>query len=210
MLLRLLVLLTAMTLGAIFFLVPPAAGLGNLVRIAFFHIPAAWVSVAAFCFSAAKAFTYLRGGDKKADALSAKSIRLGFFFVLFATLSGAYFAKLTWGAWWNWDPRETSIFLLILIYGAYLALRSAIADAEKRARVSAVYALLSFLSVPFLVFILPRLTFSLHPEPLLNAQTQLHFDPLMGAVLFLALCNATFLYYYLLHRGTANKKEDVV
>ena len=192
--------LTAAVLYAVFFLVPPAVGLGNLVRIAFFHIPMAWVSVLAFFMSAWWAAGYLRHRDLQADALSAASARLGFVFVLLATVSGAVFARLTWGAWWNWDPRQTTIFVLLLLYGAYLTLRAVVPDAQRRARVSAVYSLLSCLSVPFLVFVLPRFCFSLHPSPLIQSGGRVDMDPVMLAVLAAGLVDVTCIYFWLLFR----------
>ncbi|CQR73698.1 Heme exporter protein C [Sporomusa ovata DSM 2662] len=185
-------------LFAVFCLVPPAAGLGYLVRIAFFHIPVAWVSVLAFLVSAVAAGQYLRTRQRKYDCLSACSARLGLSFCLLATVSGAVFAKLTWGAYWNWDPRQTTVFILLLIYGAYLALRTAIEETERRAAVSAVYALLSCLSVPFLVFIIPRMYFSLHPEPVLNGTGKVAMEPIMLYVLLAAVGGATALYCLLL------------
>jgi heme exporter protein C len=88
-----------------------------------------------------------------------------------------------------------------LIYGAYLVLRIAIEEEERRAVVSAVYALLSFLTVPFLTFIIPRRYFSLHPEPLLNAGGQVAMEPIMLYVLLAAVSGATVLYYLLLHQS---------
>ena len=161
-------LLTGGLLYAVFFLVPPAAGLGTLVRIAFFHIPVAWVAVLAFLVSAWYALRYLRRPVRRFDAISAESARLGLLFVVLATVSGAVFSKLTWGAYWNWDPRQTTIFVLLLIYAAYLTLRAVIPEGHRRARVSAIYALFSFLTVPFLVFLIPRFYFSLHPAPILK------------------------------------------
>lgn len=192
-------LLTATVLYLVFFVVPPAEGLGELVRIAFFHIPAAWVSVLAFLMSAWWAAAYLRENNERNDALSARSAKLGFIFVLFATVSGAIFSKLTWGAYWNWDPRQTTIFVLILIYGAYLTLRASIPDKRKRAKTSAVYSLFSCLTVPFLVFVVPRLYFSLHPTPVLNAQGHVDMDPIMLATLLAALLDATLFYFWLLY-----------
>ena len=74
----------------------------------------------AFFVSAIWAAKFLRTGDFSFDELSARSAQLGFIFVLLATASGAIFSKLTWGAYWNWDPRQTTIFVLILIYGTFL------------------------------------------------------------------------------------------
>lgn len=194
-------MLTAGLFYAVFFLVPPAEGLGNLVRIAFFHIPMAWVSVLAFLVSAWYALRYLRGLEERFDAISAESARLGLIFVMLATLSGAVFSKLTWGAYWNWDPRQTTIFVLLLIYAAYLTLRSVIADERRRARVSAIYALFSFLTVPFLIFIIPRFYFSLHPSPVLNGSGSIDMDPVMLRVLLLSLLDVTFIYIAMLgHR----------
>lgn len=196
-------LLTIGVLFAVFCLVPPAEGLGYYVRLAFFHIPVAWVAVLAFLMSAYYGVRYLSKQELRSDRLSAASIRLGFIFVLLATLSGALFSKLTWGAYWNWDPRQTTIFVLLLIYGAYLTLRSALsgADRARRARVCAVYALFSFLTVPFLVFIVPRLYFSLHPQPVLNAAGHIDMEPVMLATLLAALLDATCIYLYFLYRG---------
>ncbi len=188
------VVLTAVLLFLVFFVVPPAEGLGNLVRIVFFHVPMAWVSVLAFLMSAWWAAAYLRKGDLGQDALSARSAKVGFVFVLLATVSGAVFSKLTWGAYWNWDPRQTTIFVLILLYGAYLTLRAAVPNERKRARTAAIYSLFSCLTVPFLVFILPRLYFSLHPSPIFNESGRIDMDPVMLGTLLLALTDGTLVY----------------
>ncbi len=183
---------------AVFYIVPPAEGLGNLVRIAFFHIPAAWVAVLAFLLSAGRGWQYLRTREIRQDWISSAAASLGMVFCLLATISGAVFAKLTWGAYWNWDPRQTTIFILLLIYGAYLVLRTAIEEEEQRAKVAAVYSLLSFLTVPFLVFVIPRFYFSLHPEPVLNGAGKLQMEPVMLYVLIAALGACTALFWRLL------------
>ena len=189
-------ILTLLTIGLVFFVVPPAEGLGDYVRLAFFHIPVAWVAVLAFLISAYEGARFLRGGELVADAKSAAAAQLGFIFVILATVSGAVFSKLTWGAYWNWDPRQTTIFVLLLIYGAYLTLRGAMPAGRRRAKVAAVYALFSFLTVPFLVFIIPRLYFSLHPSPVLNG-SGLAMDTIMLAVLMAALADVTGIFYWL-------------
>jgi len=183
---------------AVFFIVPPAQGLGNFVRIAFFHIPVAWVSVLAFLLSAYWAAQYLRTREMKYDWKSAASARLGLLFCILATISGAVFAKLTWGVYWNWDPRQISIFILLLIYGAYMTLRGAIEEENQQAKISAVYSLLSFITVPFLIFIIPRFYFSLHPEPIINHVGRIDMDKVMFYVLLLTLGVCTALFWGLL------------
>ena len=205
--------LTLVVLALVFFVVPPAEGLGNFVRIIFIHIPCAWIGVLAFLVAAVYAWRVLRGGHDgaaapaavaRADHLSARSAALGLAFTAVATVTGAIFSRLTWGAFWNWDPRQTTILCLLLIYAAYLALRSVTADPERRARVSAVYALFSFLAVPFLVFVIPRFYFSLHPEPVLNAAGHVDMEPVMLLVLLLALADVTLIYLALLRKGATS------
>lgn len=196
---NLIILATVTVAGAVFVIVPPAEGLGNFVKIIYFHIPTAWLSVTAFFASAFYAAGYLCSQDLSKDALSAKAAKIGFVCVLLSTISGAIFSKLTWGAYWNWDPRQTTIFVLILIYGAYLTLRTAVADVRTRAKVSAVYSLLSVLTVPFLVFILPRMYFSLHPSPIINS-SGIQMDATMLTVLIAAVIDATLIFIVLMRR----------
>jgi len=200
---KILVLLTLTICAAVIFLVPPIKGLGDLAKIIFFHVPTAWVAVIAFFSSAFFAAKFLRTQDSSFDTLSARAARLGFVFVLLSTISGAIFSKLTWGAYWNWDPRQTTIFVLILIYGAYLTLRAAVSDEKVRAKVSAVYSLLSVLTVPFLVFILPRMYFSLHPSPVLNSAGRVEMDSIVLVVLIAAVVDATLIFVQLIRRGSS-------
>ena len=64
---------------------------------------------------------------------------------------------------WNWDPRQTSIFIVLVIYGAYFALRSALDNDDQRARISSIYLVLLMVPVLFFLFVLPRLVQGLHP-----------------------------------------------
>lgn len=201
---------TAAVIWAVFYLVPPAEGLGELVRIAYFHIPAAWVSVLAFFTAAWWAYRYLKSGQEKYDQKSAAAALLGFVFCLMATVSGALFAKLTWGAYWNWDPRQTTIFVLLLIYGAYLVLRASLEEEEVRARISSVYALLSVVTVPFLVFVIPRFYASLHPEPILNRTGKLDMDLIMLYVLLAAVIAGSGLFFWLVSLLAPKQKSSAV
>jgi heme exporter protein C len=146
-----------------------AAGFpGETSRILFFHVPQAWVATLSFLISMIGSCIYLARRNLKADNLALSAAELGLLFCLLATASGSIFAKAAWGSFWNWDPRETSIVILLMIYGAYFALRSAVGDPEKRRVFAAVYSILAFVTVPFLVFVVPRITASLHPEDTMN------------------------------------------
>jgi heme exporter protein C len=129
------------------------------------HVPTAWVSVLAFTVSAIFSGLYLWRGRPDYDDYALAAAECGFMFTVLATVTGAIFSQVVWGVYWNWDPRQTSIFVLLLIYAALFALRSAIDDVSRRRQLSAVYSLFAFVTVPFLVFIAPRLSDStLHPN----------------------------------------------
>lgn len=141
---------------------------GETSRIMLFHVPQAWVATLAFLISMIYSIIYLKKREMKADLIALTSSELGFLFCVLATVTGSIFAKVTWGSFWNWDPRETSIIILLMIYGAYFALRSAVPDPDRKRTFAAVYAILAFATVPFLVFVIPRITMSLHPEDTMN------------------------------------------
>ncbi|GAC1356661.1 MAG: cytochrome c biogenesis protein CcsA [Herpetosiphon sp.] len=151
--------------AAMFLLVPAQRGLGNTGRIIIFHIPTAWLSTFAFLISAIWSAMYLWKRRPSDDDRAVAAVEQGMVFTVLATVTGAIFAKVVWGAFWNWDPRQTSILVLLLIYGAYFALRSAIDDPERRRQLAAAYALFAFATAPFLTFVVPRLAEStLHPN----------------------------------------------
>ena len=165
----LLALWMAVIIVAAFLYTEAASGFpGQTSRILFFHVPQAWVATLSFLVSMIASAVYLAKGRVTADDLALSAAELGFLFCVLATVTGSIFAKATWGSFWNWDPRETSIVILLMIYGAYFALRSAVPDPEKKRVFAAVYSILAFVTVPFLVFIVPRITASLHPEDTMN------------------------------------------
>jgi len=196
---------TVAMVWAVLTLIPPVAGLGNMIKIIFFHIPTAWVAVLAFLWSAYYAWRVLKSKQLSHDTISSRAAGLGLIFCLLGTISGAVFAKLTWGAYWNWDPRQITIFVLLLIYGAYFALRSSIQVKEVRARISSVYSLLACVVMPFLVFVIPRFYFSLHPDPIINRSGTIHMDNIMIIVLLLALLDATCIFLRCLYWKGAKK-----
>ncbi|MCB2204975.1 cytochrome c biogenesis protein [bacterium] len=142
---------------------PFIPGLEERAKIILFHVPMSWMTVVAFLVSMWYGIRYLRKKDMEDDFRSAMSAGLGLLFCILATTTGSLWAKFNWGSFWNWDPRETSIFVLLLVYGAYFALRSAIDVDEKKASLSAVYSIIAAATVPFFIFIMPRIMPGLHP-----------------------------------------------
>lgn len=195
-------ILTGVLMGAVviavFVMPAPQKALGDISRIFFFHVPVAWVTVLAFLVAMVNSVLYLSRKDPAYDLQAAISSQLGFLFAILATISGAIFAKNAWGSFWNWDPRETSVFILLLIYGAYLALRSAIEAEDRKANLSAVYSILAFITVPFLVFVVPRVFQSLHPtDTIVNSQIRFQMPPLILAVFLGSLLGFSLLFIWM-------------
>ena len=188
-----------LVISAAFLYAPAALGLGELSRIIFFHVPLAWVGVLAYLVAMVYGIRYLKYGRMRDDRMSVFNAEVGFAFTILATITGAIFARHTWGMYWNWDPRQTSIFILLLIYGAFFLLRSAIDDEERRARLASVYSILAFISVPFLVFVIPRIYMSLHPDPIINVEASLNMDSRMFQVFMASLLGFTGIYLWLNH-----------
>lgn len=182
---------------AAFLWAPLVPVLGPTTRVLYFHIPVAWVTVLALGWSMLHSVLYLRRREFEHDHQAAAAAEIGLLFCVAATISGAMWAKAMWGAYWNWDPRETSIFFLLLVYGAYLALRSAIDQPERRARLSAVYSAIAFVSVPFLIFVVPRIYFTLHPDPLINPRGKVDMDPRIRVVFFALLAGFSGLFFWI-------------
>ena len=183
---------------------PVIPGLEQKARNILYHVPIAWTTVVAFLVSTYYGFRYLRTRDIDNDIKSVSSAGLGFLFCFLATITGALWAKFNWGSFWNWDPRETSIFVLLLIYGAYFALRSALETEEKRATLSAVYSMIAGITVPFFIFVMPRIMSGLHPGAKGDVEgsgpvVQMKMSPNMLVIFLLGLLGFTLLYVWLLN-----------
>ncbi|MDD4051634.1 MAG: cytochrome c biogenesis protein [candidate division Zixibacteria bacterium] len=195
-------LLMAWVIAAAFILPAPQQGIGEASRIFYFHVPQAWVAAVAFVVSMIASIRYLRKGDLLDDDRARAAAELGFLFCVLATITGSIFAKVTWQSFWNWDPRETSIFILLLIYGAYFALRSAVDGAEKKARLAAVYSIFAFVTVPFLMFIMPRVLPSLHPsDSVVGSSGEFAMSASTAAVFFPSLIAFTVLFFWIYSIG---------
>ncbi len=176
----------------------PQQIIGEASRIFYFHIPQAWVAVVAYIVSMVASIRYLTTGNIANDDRARVAAALGLLFSILAMITGSIFAKVTWHSFWNWDPRETSILILLLIYGAYFALRTAVIGDERRARLAAVYAIFAFLTVPFLIFVVPRVLPSLHPaDSVIDASGRFTMSWQTAVVFFPSLVAFTGLFAWI-------------
>lgn len=150
------------------FLILPAKDFAEpqLARIFVWHFPCPMIASSLLFLNGWFAFRYLQTGERHWDERASASLELSYLFSLLTMATGMLFSKMQWGAWWQWDPRQTSFLLVLLIYAAYFAVRAAFADSEKRASNSSAFALAALLPSLFLIFVFPRLPYvkSFHPS----------------------------------------------
>lgn len=200
-LLWLLWLWISLCIAGAFLYAPLAAGfIGESSRILFFHVPLAWGAFVAFLTAGVLSVRYLWRRRMEDDRAAAAAVQVGLLFCLLATITGAMWARVMWGTYWNWDPRQSSITIVLVFYAAYLVLRDAVEDPEARARLGASYAVLGLVVAPFFFFVLPRLvSFTLHPESVINVQGRAEMEGRMLQVLLASGVGMTALFFWL-HR----------
>ncbi len=132
---------------------PMEAVMGNVQRVFYFHVAAGWVGMVSFLVAAIAGVIYLRSSRRIWDIVGFASVEIGIVFALINVVTGSIWARPIWNTWWTWDPRLTTATIMLLIYSAYLMLRSGIEDPNRRGRFGAVYAIIGFLSVPLDIFL---------------------------------------------------------
>ncbi len=137
--------------------------LGETIRNTYYHVPLWFAMFLLFIAAVVRSVRYLRRFDQKDDTWAAALTNVGLLFGMLGLVTGALWAKHTWGAYWSFDVKQNMTAVGLLIYGAYFVLRASFDDPEKKARISAVYNIFAFSSLVPLLYIIPKLTDSLHP-----------------------------------------------
>lgn len=133
------------------------------VRNLFFHVPMWFAMQTLFIVSVIYAIKYLRSQNPVHDYYSLEFARTGLVFGVLGIITGAIWANYQWGKPWSGDPKQNGAAIALLIYMAYFVLRGSMNDLDKRSRISAVYNIFAFAMLFPTIWILPRLTESLHP-----------------------------------------------
>lgn len=178
--------------------VPRLAILNESIRNLYFHVPMWFGMTAVLTASVYYSMRYLRTPTPRLDILSHEAAKIGIYMGFVGLATGSIWAKYTWGAWWTNDPKLNGAAIAMLIYGAYLVLRSSFQDEQQRARISAIYNIFAFAAAMPLFFILPRLTASLHPGAGGNpAFAKYDLDSNMRLVFYPAVIGWTLLGFWL-------------
>lgn len=144
--------------------IPDIPILEQSARNLFLHVPM-WFTMAV-CFGAGLVYSikYLNNPDPITDHKAESATQVGLIFGICGLLTGAVWARFTWGTWWTFaEPRMNLSALGMMIYVAYFVLRTAFDNPEKRAKIAAVFNVFAATTIPFLLYIIPRQLPSLHP-----------------------------------------------
>ena len=131
---------------------PPDYQQGETVRIMFVHVPAAWLAMLVYTVMALASAVAIIFRHPLADVAAKTAAPIGAVFCFLALATGSLWGKPMWGAWWVWDARLTSMFVLFLLYLGYIAIWQAIEEPTRAAMIARIVALVGFINIPIVKF----------------------------------------------------------
>ncbi|MEM9123350.1 MAG: heme ABC transporter permease [Pseudomonadota bacterium] len=167
--------LTALGLGWGLFGTPPDYQQGQSAKIMYVHVPAAWMAMFVYMTMASASLVGFVWKHPVADMTAKSAAPIGAAFTGLALVTGALWGKPTWGTYWVWDARLTSVLVLFFMYLGYIALWEAIEDQRKAARAAAILALVGVVNIPIIKFSVDWWN-SLH-QPASISSLERIFDP---------------------------------
>jgi len=179
------------------FVVPADAEQGDVQRLMYVHVPAAWLAFLSFGVVFAASLAYLRTGQIRWDRVAVASAEIGVLFCVLTLTLGSLWGRPVWGTWWTWDPRLTTTVVLLLIYVGYLSLRNVADSPTRRAHWSAVVGVVGFVDVP-IVHMSVVWWRSLHQEATVIRPGAPTMDTSMLMVLLLGAVAFSVAYGYLM------------
>ena len=200
--------LIATALALVFFYAPNDADQGFVQKIFYVHVPMAIVALFGFVVAGAMAIKHLRSGDRSWDLLSYVTIHLSIILGVGVLVTGAIWAKASWGHWWVWDePMLVSFLIVFLLYCVYYPLRFSIEDPDRQARYSSVFAIVAGAFVP-LNFVAVRLAES-YTHPRVLSQTGGNLPGEMRLTFLVALAAMTALFVTLVKLELTSKNASM-
>jgi heme exporter protein C len=157
------VLLFYVHIGGMLLDVPRLNILNETIRALYFHVPMWFGMVLLFLLSVYYSVRYLRNPSQRSDYLAVEYANAGLLFGILGMVTGMLWANYAWGSPWHGDPKQNGAAIALLVYLAYFVLRGSVENEEQRGRLSAVYNIFAFAAMVPLIFIIPRMTSSMHP-----------------------------------------------
>lgn len=143
--------------------VPRLNIVNETVRALYFHVPMWFGMIVLLAISVYYSIQYLRKPSLQTDISSFEFAHTGTLLNILGLVTGMIWANYTWGSPWHGDPKQNGAAITLLLYLAYFVLRGSIDNEDQRARLSAVYNIFAFAAMIPLIFIIPRMTSSMHP-----------------------------------------------
>lgn len=182
-----------------FGIAPREATQGNVQRIMYLHVPSVWVAYLAFAVVLVASVAYLARRSEPADRLAHASAEVGVLFTGLTIATGSIWGKPTWGTWWTWDARLTTVSILFVMYLGYLLLRGMIDDRERGARFAAVLGIVAAFNIPLVHFSVYWWR-TLHQPPSLMKPGPSTMPGVIVAALLVNFAAFTLLYVYFVTR----------
>lgn len=187
--------------------VPALPILHESIRNLYFHVTM-WFAMIIICGTSwVYSMMYLNSSNLEHDIVASEAAHIGTMFGVIGIATGMIWANFTWGAPWVNDPKLNGAAITMLIYLAYFVLRSSMDEEQKRAKVSAVYNIFAFIMLIVFLYVLPRMTDSLHPGNGGNGTfSDLDIDNNMRTVFYPAIIGWTLIGVWFLNLRVRIKK----
>ena len=187
---------------------PREAAQGNVQRIMYLHVPSILTAYLAFGLVLLGSIGYLATRGTAWDRLAASAAELGVLFTGVTIVTGSIWGKPTWGTWWTWDARLTSVAILFVMYLGYLLLRGMIEDRERGARYAAVLGIVAALNIPLVHFSVLWWRTLHQPPSLLKAGPPTMSSAIVVPLLVNLAAYALLYLYFLAKRVSILRKEQ--
>ena len=186
--------IVAFTFGLYFSLLqsPPDYIQGDSMRIMYIHVPAAWFALMAYTILAGSSVLWFITRNPIFSIIARSIAQIGMIFTLISLVTGSIWGKPTWGVWWVWDARLTSMLLLFFLYLAYIFLWQSITNKDLASKISAALAIVGFVNIPIIKFSVDWWN-TLHQPATISKLSSPSIDISMMVPLFI-MTLATFLF----------------
>lgn len=131
---------------------PPDYVQGDSMRIMYVHVPSAWLSLFSYTILAASCVAWFVTRNPTFNLIAKSIAPIGAALTLIALVTGSIWGKPTWGVWWVWDARLTSMLILFFLYLSYILLWQSISNQETASKISAALGIIGFINIPIIKF----------------------------------------------------------
>lgn len=203
------ILLFAYGMYAAFYVSPPDANQGELIRVMYAHVPVAWIGFVAVGMSAIWGMLYLWRGRRVDDVRAQANAEAALLFSALTVIGGMTYSKPTLNTFWTWDAKLTLTALMVALVVGYFIVRALIEEPQRRGRISAVVMIVVLASLPF-NYLAAEWFRTLHPAKSVNLDgSGVHMDPVMLRVLLTNVVAAGLMYWYFVSERVRIGRREV-